>query len=136
MTLIQLIRKHCTNWQADGQGCRGVILEDDLQVRRCYSKAQCVLTVPGQRCRHFEECVLPMARSLPNPVYRQKFEDTVRSYRIVAKLVTGDLRSCPECGRTMERRRRFCPPGAAAHRKASTRRAVTKHRSVVQPSWT
>jgi uncharacterized OB-fold protein len=71
---------------------------------------------------------MPLARSLANPIYRQSFEDSIRRYRVAAKVGTGLLRSCPDCGRTMEPRRRYCPPCAALRRKASTLKAVSKHR--------
>jgi hypothetical protein len=128
MTPQQLARDHCANWRNDGKGCLGAIIDDDLQIRRCCPKPRCLLTSPVQRCLYFEECVMPLARSIENPLQRQLFEEAVRQYRLAANLPRAQTRLCPACRRSMEPRRRFCPVCAAARRKASNRHSVKKHR--------
>ena len=129
MKPLQLAHDHCANWRKDGRGCLGAVIDDDLQIRHCRPKPQCLLASPGQRCLYVEECVLPMARSIDNPVQRQQFEEAVRQYRLTARFAPTETRPCPDCGRAMEPRRRFCLACAAARRKASTRTAAAKRRS-------
>jgi hypothetical protein len=128
MTPLQIAHAHCANWRKDNDACLGAIIDDDLQIRRCIPKPRCVVGTPGQRCQYFEECVLPMARSIHDPNYRQQFEEGVRQYRLAANIKTGIGRPCPVCGRWMEPGRRFCPVCAAAKRRASTRAAMAKQR--------
>ena len=128
MTLLQIAEEHCANWRQDGKGCLGAMIDDDLQIRRCAPKPQCVLGTPGQRCLYFEDCIAPMAPSIAEPNYRQSFESVVRQYRVDCGLPYADERPCPVCGRAMEPRRRFCHVCAAAKRKESTRLAVQRHR--------
>ncbi len=127
MTLLQVAQAHCANWRRDRGGCLGAIFDGDLQIRRCCPKPSCTLAVAGQRCRYFEGCVMPMARSIYNPVYRQGFEEAVRQYRVAAKLPYADERPCPICGRPMEPRRRFCHACARARHRAN-QRAWAAHR--------
>jgi hypothetical protein len=129
VTPLQLAQAHCASWRKDGKGCLGAIIDDDLQIRRCHPRPQCVLASPGQRCLYLEECVLPMARSIDNPVQRQQFEEAVRQYRLSVRLPLVQTRPCPDCGRAMQPRRRFCPICAAARRRASNREAVKRNRS-------
>jgi hypothetical protein len=128
MTLLQIAREHCANWRKDGRGCLGAIIDDDLQIRRCIPKSECVVGVRGRRCQYFEECVAPMAPSLADGNYRQSFEEVVRQYRVDCGLPYADERPCPVCGRAMEPRRRFCHICAAARRREATRLAVKRHR--------
>jgi hypothetical protein len=127
MTALQIAYAHCANWRKDGKGCLGAMIDDDLQIRRCYPRAKCVLSEPGKRCPYFEECVAPMAPSIDNPKVRSEFEAAVRDYRGAAELPCADERPCPICGRPMETRRRFCGVCAGDRRKASTRAAFRKH---------
>jgi len=128
MTPIQIAHDQCANWRTDGQGCLGAVIDDDLQIRRCHPRPQCLLASPGCRCRYFEECVMPMARGVANPAYRQQFEAAVRQYLVDAKLATAVPRACPACGRPMDQCRRFCLVCAAARRRSSTRKAAAKRR--------
>jgi hypothetical protein len=132
MTLLQIVREHCANWRSDGKGCLGAILDDDLQVRHCWRRPTCALSVVGERCRYFEECVLPMGRSIENPVYQQAFEEAVRLYRVRAKLAYADERPCPVCGRAMEPRRRFCHACARARHRANQRGWVAARRAAMK----
>jgi hypothetical protein len=128
MTLLQIARAHCANWRKDGKGCLGAIIDDDLQIRRCCPKPDCTLGVVGQRCRYFEECVMPMAGSINNPAYRQAFEEVVRLYRVAARLPYADERPCPVCRRPMEPRRRFCHACAQARHRANQRAWAARRR--------
>ena len=128
MTPLQLARDYCANWLTDSKGCLGAIFDDDLQSPRCWPKPHCILESPGHRCLYFEECVVPMGRSIVNPACRQQFEAAVNQYRVAARLPTAQCRACPVCGRTMAAGRRFCFLCAAAKRKASTRKSAAKHR--------
>lgn len=128
MTALQIAYAECANWRGDGKGCLGAIIDDDLQIRRCYPSARCVLSEPGKRCPYFEECVAPMASSIEDATRRAEFEAAIRDYRLAAELPCADERPCPVCGRAMEPRQRFCEVCAAARRKVSTRLAVERHR--------
>jgi SAM-dependent methyltransferase len=83
MTALQIAYAHCSNWRKDDKGCLGAIIDDDLQVRRCYPRAKCVLREPGKRCPYFEECVAPMASSIENARVRAEFEAAVRDYNVL-----------------------------------------------------
>jgi len=127
MTPLQIAHAHCANWRKDNDRCLDAIIDDDLQIRRCLPKPKCVLGTPGQRCAYFEECLLPMGRSIHDPAYRQQFEEAIRQYRLAVNLPSPEKRPCPTCNRGMEPRRRFCPVCAAVKRRASTRAAFRKH---------
>jgi hypothetical protein len=127
MTALQIAYSHCANWRKDGKGCLGAMIDDDLQTRRCYPRARCVLSEPGKRCPYFEECVAPMAPSIDNPKVRSDFEAAIRDYRLAAEMPCADERPCPMCGRAMEPRQRFCEVCAAGRRKASNRAAFRRH---------
>ena len=127
MTPLQIAHDHCANWQPDAS-CLGAIIADDLQIRRCRPKPKCVVGAPGQRCEYFEECVLPMAPGIHNPVHRQQFEEAARLYRLAANLGTALRRPCPGCGQPLESGRRFWARCAAANRRTSTRAAMAKQR--------
>jgi hypothetical protein len=128
VTPFQLAQAHCANWRKDGKGCLGAIIDDDLQIRRCHPRPRCLLATPGQRCQYVEECVMPMARSIYEPVQRQQFEEAVRQYRLATKLPAIETRPCPDCGKAMDPRRRFCPACAVARRRVANRETVKRHR--------
>jgi hypothetical protein len=132
MTLLQIAQAHCANWRRDRGGCLGAIIDDDLQIRRCIPKPNCTLGVTGQRCRYFEECVMPMAPSIYNPVYRQQFEEAIRQYLVATKLPYADERPCPVCRRPMEPRRRFCHVCAKAQHRANQRAWAANRRKARQ----
>src|SRR5512137_2786481 len=98
MTPLQIAREHCANWQCDGS-CLGAMIDDDLQIRRCRPKPKCVVGTTGVRCQYFEECLLPMGRSIDNPNYRQQFEEGIQQYRLANKMPDPEKRPCPGCGR-------------------------------------
>jgi hypothetical protein len=129
MRLVELAHNHCANWRKDGKGCLGAIIDDDLQIRRCTPRLVCLLTSPGKRCQYFEECVMPMARSIEDPVYRQQFEEAVRVYKVLARLPHEDERACPACGKPMEPGRRFCYVCARARRRANQRELMAARRT-------
>ena len=62
MTPLQLARQCCANWEPDG-GCLGVRFGDDGRIVSCSPQPKCWLA-EGKPCRYFEECVLPVDRSL------------------------------------------------------------------------
>lgn len=128
MTALQIAHAECANWRKDGKGCLGAIIDDDLQIRRCHPKPNCVLGTAGVRCTYFEECVAPMAASIENPARRAGFEAAVRAYRQAAKLPCADDRPCPTCGRPMEPRQRFCDVCAAGRRRETKRLSMAKSR--------
>ncbi len=129
MTPLQIAREHCANWRKDGKGCLGAIIDDDLQIRRCYPRPTCLLAVAGQRCHYFEECVMPMGRSIENPVCRQSFEEAVRGYQLTVKLPYARERPCPVCRRPMKPRRRFCHACAKERHRANQRAWVAARRA-------
>ena len=129
MTALQIAKEHCANWLGEGQGCLGAMIDDDLQIRRCCPKPQCGLATPGERCRYFEECVAPMSPGIANEDYRGRFEAAVRDYRRATNQPCADERPCPNCGRPMEPRERFCSLCSAAKRKESGRLTAERSRS-------
>ncbi len=132
MTPLQIAHAHCANWRKDNNRCLGAIVDDDLQIRRCIPKPKCVLGTPGQRCAYFEECVLPMGPRIHDPVYRQQFEEGIQQYRLAANMPSPEQRTCANCGRGMEPRRRLCPVCAAAKRREGNRQAKAKSRMTCQ----
>jgi len=128
MTALQIAYAECANWRKDGKGCLGAVIDDDLQIRRCFPRPRCVLGTPGERCLYFEECVAPMAPSIDNPNRRLEFEAAVRDYRLAAKLPCADDRPCPVCGRPMEPRQRFCEICASRRRKETKREGMARAR--------
>ena|SRR6516225_3024044 len=129
MRLIEIARDHCANWRRDGKGCLGAIIDDDLQIRRCVPRPACRLGQVGCRCEYFEECVMPLGRSMADPAYRQQFEEAVRLYKVAAGLPYSDERDCPVCGQPMEPRRRFCYACAKARHRANQREWVAARRA-------
>jgi hypothetical protein len=129
MTVLQIANEHCANLRKDGRGCLGAVIDDDLQIRRCRPKPKCVLGTVGERCIYFEECVAPMAASIDNEDYPQRFEAAVREYRLAAKLPCADERPCPVCGRPMEPRQRFCSACSVARRRESWRLTAERSRT-------
>ena len=127
MTPLQLAQTHCANWNSDGS-CLGAIIDDDLKIRRCRPRPRCIVGTPGQRCSYFEECILPMERSLHDARQRQEFEDAARQYRLAANVPSEEKRACPDCGRPMEPRQRFCPICADSRRRETNRQAKAKSR--------
>lgn len=131
MTALQIAYAHCANWRKDGKGCLGAMIDDDLQIRRCYPRARCVLSEPGKRCPYFEECVAPMAPSIDNPKVRAEFEAAVRAYRLAAELPCADERPCPMCGQAIGSRRRFCDQCAANRNRSNQRAWVQRRRGLM-----
>jgi hypothetical protein len=129
MRLVELAHNHCANWRKDGKGCLGAIIDDDLQIRWCMPRPVCLLTTPRQRCQYFEECVMPMVRSIEDPAYRQEFEEAVRLYKVAVGLPYADERGCPGCGRPMEPGKRFCHLCAKARHRANQREWIAKRRA-------
>jgi hypothetical protein len=127
MTPLQLAHTHRANWNADGS-CLGAIIDDDLQIRRCRPRPRCIVGTPGQRCSYFEECILPMERSLHDSGQRQQFNDAARQYRLAANVSSQEKRACPDCGRPMEPRQRFCPICADSRRRETNRQAKSRSR--------
>ena len=121
VTALRMVQAECANWRADGKGCLGAIIDDDLRIRRCRPKRACLLTTGGARCAYFEECVAPMASRVADAAARRAFEAAVREYRLAAGLLAAVHRPCPQCGRPMGARRRFCDVCAPARHRANQR---------------
>lgn len=121
MKAIQLARDHCANMNQDGS-CLGAVIDDDLQIKACRPKPECVLVVPGVRCEYFEQCVIPMNSSdwagLQTPQQHIEFGKAVDEYRRAANVPSLKKRLC-ECGTELEPRKRYCYKCAKKHRRKS-----------------
>jgi len=115
MTPLQFAREECANYQSDGS-CLGVVIEDDLSVRRCDSKPKCLLAAP-KRCGYFEECVAPMADMAGDPRRAVALQVAVAEYRQATNQKPLAARPCPECGLPLQRGKQLCPACAARRRK-------------------
>lgn len=111
MTPLQVAKAHCANFQSDGS-CLGTHLSDDLKTAKLIKNDRCVLGTKGVRCLYFEECVMPMNRAdwpgLKTPKEHQEFGEAIKAYQLASNVVSHKDRKCPDCGRELEPRKRFC----------------------------
>ena len=126
MTPLQFAQQECANHQPDGS-CLGVMIEEDLSIRRCSPRPRCRLA-DGERCGYFEACVAPMARMATDPRRAVALREAVSLYHLTTKQAADPDRNCPDCGRPMAKGRRYCPTCAGARRKATFRASQARTR--------
>lgn len=134
MTLSQIAREWCANWQSPGF-CLGATIEDDGSIRRCSPKPKCELG-SGKRCGYFEECVMPMESRTEWPgaggvKYGQEFAEACRQYRQQCNIQRSTARACPGCNRALAPRARMCPSCRKKARQATWRKSTEKRRCPV-----
>ena len=115
----QFAKAECANWSNDE--CLNVKIAADLSMTIGKPQSRCVL-IAGQRCRYFEECVLPMAAMTTEPVKAKSYSEAADEYRLTHQM-DGVIRQCPGCGRPLSPRRRLCAVCSQKRRK-QTYRAV------------
>ena len=128
MTPLELARAECANYERDG-GCLGVMLGADGRITSCTPRASCLLA-ESKRSVYFEECVAGMQHVVTDPRRAVAIQAAVREYRKQTNQVEEIPRECPDCGRPVPGRKRYCPVCSVKRRKATFRRAWHKGRDV------
>lgn len=124
MTPLQFAKEQCANYQGDG-GCAGIGINDDGSTFMFGRKPACVLSLK-QRCKYFEECVLPMHIEPCNAVNiarAKEKEEAVRLYSHDApRIARASGRLCPQCRkREVEPPKRLCYSCAESNQKKANR---------------
>ena len=108
------------------------MIADDLRLCRFRKEddTTCFLAMdPIQRCRYYEECIIPMDRSALKPNPRRQWDEGIHAY----KLATGCLkpkRLCPQCRKHgLEPGKRLCLSCATDQGKAAKRKWWSEHRT-------
>lgn len=142
MTPHQLASQFCANAH---DGCAGLGIDDKLRTIRMWPRRE-ECTVAKERCPYFETHVAPHVRQLEAGPFRDSVKQAVELYvkrlplaeRRTARLniygqhpdeVADKLagaRTCPECGKPMEARRRLCEPCAKSKRRSAWQTANAK----------
>jgi hypothetical protein len=112
MTPQMLARAECANWM-DG-ACAGIKMHHD----RC-------LVAAGEKCRYFEECVLPLDGHIKDDRYRQQIKEARMTYMSRAE---ARGRPCPMCGTPMRPHQRYCDECSKKRRLAAAREGMRKRR--------
>ena len=123
MTPLQFAKAQCANYTSNG-GCSGIGIKDDGSAYMFGAKARCVLAT-NERCRYFEECVLPMGletSTLAGVAQAKERDQAVQLYSRIAPESAKGGRICPECReRPLEKGHRFCYVCASKRRKEANR---------------
>lgn len=120
----QFAKAECANWSNDE--CLNIKIASDLSMTIGKPIPRCVL-IAGQRCRYFEDCVLPMAAMTTDPVKSKSYSEAADEYRLIHKM-DGVIRQCPDCGRPLSPRRRLCAVCSQKRRKQTYREATARNR--------
>ena len=135
MTPYGFAREECANFVASDNSCMGITV-DSLDGSRfeAHPLTTCLLAgTPIQPCRYFERCILPLADA-PSPAgkphLQQERLEARRQYLALrkAEIPEMNLRTCPDCGAPVARRRRYCEKCGSRRRRESTRAAVARKR--------
>lgn len=124
----QLAKEECANY--DGGGCRNIIILDDLTNHVGPRLERCKL-LDGQKCRHFEDCVLHMIDYIEDEKRKDKLVAVAEQYFNEAKEpdTSKPQRLCPDCGAVLKPRKRYCADCAEKKRKKTRRLYIRKYRS-------
>lgn len=107
MTLLQIAREQCSNFNPDGS-CAGLDFDEHGKHFR-FKAEKCVLSVRGVRCHFFEQCVVPMDRSALGPLPRKEWEECLANYRKASNVTSTKARTCPVCNeRELEKGKQLC----------------------------
>lgn len=129
MTPLQFAKEQCANYQNDGT-CAGIGIKDDGTIFMQGRKPSCVLGLK-QRCRYFEELVLPMdiePCNATNVARAKEKQEAVRLYSADApRIARASGRLCPQCRkREVEPPKRLCYSCAELNQKTSNRNRKPK----------
>lgn len=107
MTPLQFAKEQCANYERDGS-CAGIWIHDDGRLSMFGRKPKCVVAA-GEKCKYFEETVLPMdiePCNAVNVIRRKEQQEAVSLYYTSAPQSSRESgRLCPRCGK-----REFTPP--------------------------
>lgn len=103
MKPLQIVKEHCDCYESGK--CLGVTINDNLQlVRWRLENLPCLLEEPMRRCRHFEECILPMEKrtvwandARASARLATEFREGAHEYRIRTGYMAETVRLCPQC---------------------------------------
>jgi len=118
----QLAKEECANY--DGGGCLNIIILDDLTNHSGPRIERCKL-LDGQKCRYFEDCVLPLVTLASDPDRVKAFTAASTKYKLEHKM-DGVGRVCPDCARPLGYRKQLCPVCAKMRQKIRNRRRRRK----------
>lgn len=130
--LIKFVSQWCANFKADK--CAGLSITDSGSVvRMSKPNDPCVLFSTGARCSYFEECVAPGVDRCDNNTFAQRKykeigNEALRQYRLatnVASVQINGKRKCPDCGKPLLPRKRYCVTCSETRKlSANRKRAV------------
>lgn len=114
----QLAKEECANY--DGGGCRNIMLMDSLENHVGPRLERCRL-LAGEKCRYYEECVLPMLDYITEPQKAKSYLEAKEQYFNIHKLQGMETvtRVCPGCGGELLPRKRYCPSCQIKRRKST-----------------
>ena len=129
-TPLQMANAECPN--LNNGACDGMRFDDKLKFLPGKPQPKCLLAF-GERCDHFEECVMPMAGIVSDPAKSKSYLEAVAEYKFQHH-ITGLSRRCPECSGPLPTRKRFCAGCTSKHRRKSTRDAMNRIRGLAVSS--
>jgi len=129
--------RDCANYIAKDGSCLGILVEcltEPDKPTRAKPLPRCLLAGKLRPCRYFEKVVLPLADQ-PSPknepdLQRQRLEAR-QKYLAARKLEVPEklsLRTCPECGGPLAKRRRYCEKCTQKRRLATYRQRRMKNK--------
>lgn len=142
VTPLQFAKEQCSNYQSDGS-CLGMGIRDDGSPY-CFGRKQKCVLVDKERCKFFEECVLPMGIDPVNARNEQRLREKDEAIRLYASdhekslgkvLSKGTGRLCPHCRkRELEPSKQLCYVCREQREKDGARDRQRKRRSDVTES--
>ena len=124
MTARQLAQAECANW-VDG-ACSGASAGDDgSQILMSHAGQRC-LVARGERCRYFEQCLLPLRCSTTDPRRKRELDQAALQYDAIVNSPSGG--KCGICGQPRLAGRSYCPTCARSRRKETARKRQQKRR--------
>jgi hypothetical protein len=129
MTALQLARAECANFKNDV--CLGMNIETDLRLTRMKGEGRPCILSAGERCRYFEECVLPMAEYVNDAKKAKTYSGVAFDYRRAhPEMGLAATRRCPECGKNaIGGGDRYCPECREQRRKMSNQKSQERVRT-------
>jgi len=130
-------QRDCANYQTKDGSCLGILVEfltEPDKPKRAKPLERCLLAGKLRPCRYFEKVVLPLADN-PSPkeepdLQRQRLEAR-QKYLAARKMEVTEtvaMRTCPECGGPLAKRRRYCERCTQKRRLATYRQRRMKNR--------
>jgi len=130
-------QRDCANYQSKDGCCLGIPVESLTEPDKpvlAKPLPRCLLAGKMRPCRYFEKVVLPLADQ-PSPkqepdLQRQRLEAR-QKYLAARKMEmpeTVSLRTCPDCGGPLAKRRRYCEKCTQKRRLAAYRQRRMKNK--------